>query len=162
MRRITGSLVLFLVLQSFGQSASLDKTERATIQKAKDTSVRSLDGALPDVSLEFFVKTEAGGTPISWEVNDCGEQTGNPELDKDRDFPICVSAEFETKDHRRTNISISMGTIKKGVSVKPELRDIVVTDSDGLVRPVRKLSDLPMELQRPPKRKKGDSWNSGT
>lgn len=161
MRR-SASLVIFLVLQSLGQSASLSKTEKATIQKAKDTSVRSLDSTLPDVTLEFFLKTEGGGVRISWEVNDCGEQTGNPEMDKDRDFPMCVSAELETKDHRTANVSISVGTSKKGIFGKPELWDVVMTDSDGLVKPVRKLSDLPMELHRVPKRKKGDSWNNGS
>ena len=44
------------------------------------------------------LSNEGGGAPIKWEVNDCGEQTANRASDRGRDSPMCVEADFDTKD----------------------------------------------------------------
>ena len=67
-----------------------DKPEKAAIQRAKNVLVSSLDSSLPKVSLEFFLNYEAGGAPIQWEVNDCGQQSRKPSTDRGTDPPCAL------------------------------------------------------------------------
>jgi hypothetical protein len=145
---ITLSGVLLVTACSWGQATSGDKQEEAAIQRAKNQLASSFDRALPKVTLEFFLKYESGGAPITWEVNDCGEQTGNAATDQGRDFPMCVEADFD-KDHAAVSIMVSVGTFKKGPSGVPKVFSVTVVDSSGLSRRVRHLGDLPKELHRP-------------
>jgi hypothetical protein len=146
------SLALWSVLLTaylYAQPPSADKIERAAIQRAKNLLVSSVDRSLPKVSLEFFLKSEGGGAPIKWEVNDCGEQTGNLAADEGRDFPMCVQADMDVKDGDAVTILVTVGTFNRRLVGTPALFRAAITDRSGLVRPVRRLSDLPMELHRP-------------
>jgi len=148
MREIVLSGFLLVTPCSWAQAPSGDKQEKAAIQRAKNQLVSSFDRTLPKVTLEFFLKYESGGAPITWEVNDCGEQTGNPATDQGRDFPTCVEADFG-KDHAAISAMVSVGTFKKGPSGVPKVLSVTVINSSGLSRPVRHLGDLPKELHRP-------------
>ena len=139
----------FTLLASFfwAQGPTIGKTEQAAIQRAKTTLVSSLDSSLPKVTLEFFLNYESGGADIRWEVNDCGEQTGNP-VDRRDDIPMCVEADF-AKDQTTVTVTVSVGTFKKGVSGAPALFYMAVQDSSGKSHSLRRLSELPKELHRP-------------
>ena len=140
---------LFFAICLWGQTSSARKMEKAAIQRVKNVRVSLLDRSLPKVTLEFFLKSEGEGAPISWEVNDCGEQTGSPAVDQERDFPKCVVADMELRDRCAVTVLISVGTFKSGLVGVPALFSVTVTDPSGLIRPVRHLSDLPAELHRP-------------
>ena len=140
--------VLFATAPAEAQSSAQQKTERATIEYAKAVLVSALDKTLPRVSLEFFLANESDGARIQWEVNDCGEETGNPETDRGRDFPMCVEAEVFLKDQRSLNVSLVVGTFKKGVSDKPWVWGVTLTENDGKVRSIA-LRQIPVELHRP-------------
>jgi hypothetical protein len=142
------ALLLLAIVPAMAQNPAEQKTERATIDRAKSVLVSSLDRTLPRVSLEFFLANESGGARIQWEVNDCGEETGSPEVDRGRDFPVCVEAEVFLKDQRSLNVSLVVGTVKKGVSDKPWLWGVTLTENDGKVRPIA-LRQVPVELHRP-------------
>jgi hypothetical protein len=146
----TSLALCFLLLAAHlcAQPRSEDKMERAAIQRVKNLLVSSLDRSLPNVSLEFFLKNEGGGAPVKWEVNDCGEQTGNPAADEGRDFPMCVEARMDLKDGHTVTVVVTVGTFKRGLVGAPTLFSAAVTYR-GLVRPVHRLSDLPKELHRP-------------
>lgn len=149
MRGIILSLCFsLLTLALWAQGPTISKAEQAAIQRAKTTLVSSLDNSLPKVTLEFFLNYESGGADIRWEVNDCGEQTGNP-ADRGSDSPMCVEADF-AKDQTTVTVSVSVGTFKKGVSGAPALFYISVQDSSGKSRSLRRLGELPKELHRPP------------
>ena len=94
--------------------------KQAALQHAKSALVSSLDSSLPKVSLEFFLNYESGGADIRWEVNDCGEQTGNPAMDRENDPPMCVEADF-AKDQTGVTVMVSVGTFHKGPSGTPAL-----------------------------------------
>lgn len=147
-RQIILSGVLLVTVCSWGQVPSGNKREKAAIQRAKNQLVSSFDRTLPRVTLEFFLKYESGGAPITWQVNDCGEQTGKPATDPGHDFPMCVEADFD-KDHAVVSVIVSVGTFKKGPSGVPKVFSVTVIDSSGVSRPVRNLGDLPKELHRP-------------
>jgi hypothetical protein len=133
----------------WAQSSSPNRTEKAAIQRTKNLIVSSLDSHLPNVSLEFFLQYEGGGVPIKWEVNDGGEETGNPATDRGRDFPMCVEADLDLKDRTAVAVLVAVGTFKKGFSGPLELFSVTITDASGASRIVPHLSDLPKELHRP-------------
>lgn len=140
--------VLLLTVSLWAQPPSVNKRQKAAIQQAKDLIVSSLDRSLPNVSLEFFLKYEAGGAPIKWEVNDCGERPGNPGNDHGHDSPMCVEADFDCKNQMAAvTVLVSVGTFERGPFGVPALFSAAITES-GISRPVRHLSDLPMELHR--------------
>jgi hypothetical protein len=88
MRQVILSLwVLLLTVCLWPQPPSTNKTEKAAIRRARSLIVSSFDRSSPNVSLEFFLKNEGGGAPINWEVNDCGEQNGNPATGDRRNPP---------------------------------------------------------------------------
>lgn len=153
MRRINFVFVFTtLALVASAQTQPLNKRYQAAISRAKQTLVSTFDRGLPRVSLEYFLQSEGEGAPIQWEVNDCGEQTGNPAIDRGRDIPTCVEATMTTRDRITVNVSVSVGTVKKGLSGTPAIFSVVLEDAKG-PRSVR-LGDLPMELHRqPPQRK---------
>ena len=139
---------LLFTMSLLAQSAPQTRTERTAIQRAKTTLVSSLDKSLPRVTLEFFLKEEGKGAPINWEVNDCGEQSGNPAEDG-TDVPMCVEADMSLNDRRSVTLFLAVGTAKRGISGLPAIFSAEVTDENGMVHPLQHLSDLPAELNRP-------------
>ncbi len=53
-----------------------------------------------------------------WELNDCGEQTGVPEIDAARDMPICSSVKASLPGGRPVYLNFLIGTQLRG-AVKP-------------------------------------------
>jgi hypothetical protein len=149
MRQMNLSLwVLLLTVSVWAQPSSANKTEKVAIQRAKSLIVSSFDRSLPNVSLEFFLKYEGEGAPIKWQVSDCGDQTGSSALDQERGPPMCVEADFEFKGQTAVTVLVSVGTFKRRPSGVPALVGMTITES-GISRPLRHLSDLPLELHRP-------------
>jgi hypothetical protein len=142
------SFCLLLIGSLFAQTPGADKTDQAAIQRAKSALVSSLDSSLPKVSLEFFLKYESGGADIRWEVNACGEQTGNPATGSGSDSPMCVEADF-AKDQTDVTVIVTVGTFQKAPSGTPALFNVTVQGPGGKIHSLRRLGDLPKELHRP-------------
>jgi hypothetical protein len=140
----------FLLLTGclWAQKPRANEPEQATIQRAKSTLVSSLDSSLPKVSLEFFLNYESGGGDIRWQVNDCGERTGNPATDRGNDSSMCVEADF-ARDQTDVTVLVSVGTFQKGLSGAPALFTVTVQGPSGKVHSLRRLGELPKELHRP-------------
>ncbi len=143
--------LMIIVAPAFSQTPSREKADREAIEYAKSIPVSTLDRTLPRVTLQFFLDNESSGARIAWEVNDCGEQTGAPDVDRGRDFPMCVEAEVFLKDQRSLNVSVVVGTFNKGVNGEPIVWSVLLTGNDGEVRSI-KLRDIPVELHRPDRR----------
>lgn len=127
------------------------KRDALAIERVKTTLASSLDTALPRISLKRFLENAGQGVPIQWEVNDCGEQTGEPATDAGRDFPLCVEADIKLQDRRGVTLLVSVGTFKRGLQGRPALFSLIVIDEGGEARSLRRLGELPAELQRPKK-----------
>jgi len=152
-RMILNLCFLLLTVCLWGQAPPATRQKKAAIQRAKNVLVSSLDRGLPKVTLEFFLKYEAGGAPIRWEMNDCEEQDGR--APGGLDSPMCVEAEFE-REGTGVTVVVSVGTFRRGPSGIPALYRVTVTDQGGSSRRVRQLSDLPLELRRPAPRSPRD------
>lgn len=143
--------VAFLLSVSVLQAGAQARDARA-IAAAKNTSVHRLDSSLPDKTLANWLQDVVGHqTPITWEVNDCGEQTGNPESDKGRDFPMCAEAQATLRGKRKLYVAFSVGTFKTGVQADSvRFAYAVIVGPDGPARSIRKLSQVPEAVKAAP------------
>jgi len=134
---------LFLILATLTCSAA-QSTDQLAIERARTTIVYTFDKSLPKVSLEDFLKQSTNNALLTWEVNDCGEQSGDPE-DSQRDLPICAQVTLKATNGRTATVMVAVGTEQKGVSGKPELFDVFITDHDDSTYTIQ-LRDVPAEL----------------
>jgi hypothetical protein len=94
--------------------------ESKAIDAAKNAIVSEVDRTLPKTTFARWLRDVAGPhAETKWEVNDCGEQTGNPELDKGRDFPMCVQVHVALGGKRDLYLALAVGTFKRGVTPGP-------------------------------------------
>jgi len=148
MRLLPGLWILPFVLAVWSAAQSSSKSENPVIQAAKNVRVSTLDGSLPNVALEFFLKSESDGSPIHWQEQDCGKQNGNGALKTEQDSTTCVAGEVSFKDLRSVTVLLAIGPSDARGRRTAALLSVTITDQSGMIRPVHHLSDLPMELHR--------------
>lgn len=116
----------------------------------KGTPAKELDSALPKMRFERWLLDVVGkGAALRWSINDCGEQSGDPEVDAKRDLPICAGVEAELDQGRAFQILLAIGTQKKGIGGKPKLRSVIV-QANRRMWDVKRLRDLPKALEPQP------------
>ena len=114
---IVVSIVLAVALTA---SAQVKSTEDRAIDYVKQLSVMRLDSTLREARFVDWLTKLAGPSALfRWEVNDCGEQTGNPAVDTLRDIPTCVGVSVEFADHRKLDIYVAVGSVQKGLNGPP-------------------------------------------
>jgi hypothetical protein len=110
----TWFLVLLMACDA-GQSGPRSQDAEA-IDRARTASVRDIDRDLPDRPLAAWLTDLFGpSATVAWEVNDCGEQTGDPGTDRDRDFPMCAEASVSLGGGRVLVFLLDVGTFRTGV-----------------------------------------------
>jgi hypothetical protein len=138
-----GLLVLGLALTS----PQIDSQARdaEAIEAAKRTSVHQIEASLPDKTFARWLQDLVGTQgEIEWEVNDCGEQAGNPSLDRDQDFPMCAEAQVALGGKRKLSVALSVGTFKTGVKTGPaSFFSAVVVEPNGSRSWLKNLSRVP-------------------
>ena len=146
------TLLLALALSIGGSQAGVRARDAEAIAAAKNTSAHRLDPSLPEKSLAQWLRDVVGPhTPIAWEVNDCGEQTGNPIADKGRDFPTCAEAQVALPGKRTLYVSFSVGTVKTGVrAASVQFAYAVIVQPAGSAKPISKLSQVPEAIKAAP------------
>ena len=135
-------VVLLLVPPLAGQS--LD--ERA-IQFAKTVPVSRLEAGMPSQPFAaWFQKLVGPETRVTWETNDCGEQTGSP-ADAQRAFPICAEVGAALANGRKVSVQIAVGTFQKGISGRPRVWWSAIEEY-GSTKHIRRLRNLAAALKR--------------
>lgn len=87
------------------------------IDVAKRAIVSDLDKTLPRVTVDGWLRELVGPQAVvTWDVNDCGEQTGDPVVDRGRDFPMCAEARVALPDKRTLSLSLAVGTQRRGLT----------------------------------------------
>lgn len=137
------SILLIVTLACFsGANAQSKKRDAAAIKFAQATLVSNIEKGMPKMRFDsWFRQTVGPNMKITWEVNDCGEQTGTP-ADRGRDFPMCVEAMADSLDVH-VSVALGVGTFKRGIiGIKPDMRGVGFSiEGEGNVE-VKKLSDL--------------------
>ena len=109
--------ILVLVLLGAAPQAP---AQAAAISAARNAVVQDIEKTLPRVTFEAWVQGLVGArAALRWKTNDCGEQTGNPALDKGRDFPICVEVQAALAGDRQLSLALMVGSIRRGLTVGP-------------------------------------------
>lgn len=121
--------------------------DAVVIQAAKQANVQDIDPKLPNMTFEVWLRSIVGTQPtMRWEVNDCGEQTGNPALDRGRDFPMCAEVNVALSERRSLILGIAMGTFGRGLTGgKPVLFQGYLTTGEKS-QTIKALSDVPTML----------------
>ena len=113
-------VLLFILLVLNSTEVQNPDSDAKAIEAAKCTSVRQIEKSLPDKPFEKWLRDLIDPQArIVWEVNDCGEQSGNPEVGRGRNFPLCVSASVDLPAKRKLEVSLVVGTFKSGVETGP-------------------------------------------
>jgi hypothetical protein len=115
---VFSAITLICLADANAQSTKRDAT---AIRYGKATLVSRIEKGLPNQRFDAWLRKLAGkNARLTWEVNDCGEQTGTP-ADRGRDFPMCVEANAQSGDMAIV-ISIMVGTFKRGIAGRPRVR----------------------------------------
>lgn len=111
--------------------SSSPSTEDTTYLRAGlSASARDLDRALGDEPLADWIQRVFGvGTPVQWNVNDCGEASGSA-ADSARDLPVCAEARVVLSGGREFGLSIAVGTNERGVLGPAEFAHASVVGPD--------------------------------
>jgi hypothetical protein len=141
-----------LVLALSGLQAGLQARDAKAIAAAKNTIVHQIEPSLPNKAFSVWLRNLVGPKArIQWEVNDCGEQTGNPESDKGRDFPMCAEVQTVLPRKRTLYISFSVGTFKTGVRAgSVQFAYAVIVQPRGPAKSIKKLSQVPEAIKASP------------
>jgi hypothetical protein len=134
----------FVVLFSIGCRSGDPKLEEAALGYVKGMPAARLEPGLDESPFAEWLQKRLGpAATIEWEVNDCGEQSGDPS-DRDRDLPMCVQA-GGLKGDRKIAVLIGVGTFKRGIIGSPAVRFIDV-EKNGQARDIDSLVKLAEEL----------------
>jgi hypothetical protein len=123
----------------------------ALITQLKTLPVSKLDPALPSVPFDQWLRTEAGAdAKFAWEVNDCGEQTGSPDQNRN-EIPTCVEADAWLKDGREMVIMIAVAKPERAKASRPKQSFSLffaqlITTRERIT--IKQLSDFPAALVR--------------
>jgi hypothetical protein len=142
-------VLLFMLLGLNSTAVQNPASDAKAIEAAKHTSVGQIENSLPDKPFEEWLRDLIGPQAhMSWEVNDCGEQTGNPEIDKGRNFPMCVSAVVDLAGKRKLDVQLVVGTFKSGVKTGPaSFHHAAILVPNGQTNFVKSLSLLPEAIK---------------
>jgi hypothetical protein len=116
--------------------------EQTIISYAQNIQASDVDSTLPKQPIEVWLLSLVGSeATISWEVNDCGEQTGLKRYSSSIDPPTCAQITSELTDGRMVGIQIIVGTYKKGITGKPEVF-LIYVENQGEYKSTSKLGEL--------------------
>ena len=123
-------------------------SEDEAVKFVKNLSPSVLDSTLPGGHFSEWLTSIIGDSAtVQWELNDCGEQSGDPAIDTLRDIPACVGVYVTFPDRRTLGLTIIVGTSRKGLTGHPAVYDLYL-ESKGTSVGVKRLRDLPDALKR--------------
>ena len=150
MGRVNFSLIIVIALASVlctlasGQTSARD---RRLVTYARGLDVAGLDPTLRSGPFEHWFRSLIGTTArITWEINDCGEQSGNPKDGSSINPPLCAQVEGSLVDGRQVSVLILVGTHKAGRKGKPAIWSMSLVDN-GAIKFPGKLRELPTLLR---------------
>lgn len=124
--------------------AKMGELESRATALVKKMDVAELDPQLQSQRFEeWFRNTMGGSDSYTYELNDCGESSGDPDTDTQRDLPLCVEARAQSEPELEleTSVILQVGTQRRGLFPQPVLRAIVQQEGEEFID-VKKLHDL--------------------
>lgn len=115
------------------------------VKFAKSLSARDYEQGLPYMPIDPWLKSILPKEIVAvWgkHVTDCGEQTGDPAVDRQRDMPFCAEVTLKQNDHTVGYLLLFVGTQKKGKMKDSSRLYFGNIKQAGKTLMLRKLSDL--------------------
>ena len=142
-------VLLFMLLGLITTTVQNPASDAKAIETAKHTSVQQIENSLPDKPFEKWLRDLIGPqAQMVWEVNDCGEQSGNPAVDKGRNFPMCVSTLVDLPAKRKLEVSLVVGTFKSGIKTGPASFNLAaIVAPNAQINFIKSLSLLPEAIK---------------
>ncbi|MCX6134003.1 MAG: hypothetical protein NTU47_09350 [Ignavibacteriales bacterium] len=135
-----------------GGPAYAQITQEDAIDLLEQYPAAKLDSLLPKTAfLSWFRSVVGSEAKITWEINDCGEQTGVAAVDQQRDLPVCFEISALLPDRRIVGVAIAVGTERKGLTGSPAVYNIYLDTGKGTLH-IKRLRDLPQALRPPQNR----------
>lgn len=131
-----------------GSPEHSERMTRESIAVGKNADIRELDPSLPSVALDQWLASLPGAQNVTWESNDCGEQTDVPEPEPD--FPICAEARVAMTDGRTAVVMVVAGTYRGGIEGPPHFWGAYVIDAAGAIVHIESLPDFQRTLSARP------------
>ncbi len=151
MARTFVSLSGAIMLISLMVPAEALADEQDFLGAAKSTLASQVEPGLPDEPIDVWLAAVIGReVPIAWGINDCGEQTGDPSVDKERDFPLCGELEATLAPGRSVYLYFGVGTQQLGVLDGRDLWFVGILESDSTLT-FESLSALAEHLKAEPR-----------
>jgi hypothetical protein len=147
----------YLLQSQISESRSPEEVQASkAINRVQQLPAKNLDPKLSSQSFASWLKSLLGpGAALKWEVNDCGEQTGDPKLDAGRDIPACVEVDGENPHgDAKVVVLIALGSVNKGMAGRPQLWFASIEFPNRLLIPDQ-LHCLPAILNDPAYRSPG-------
>jgi hypothetical protein len=148
-----GTLLLTVVLavaaqtQAAGQPSPVKEKspEELAIERVQKVVVRTVDGSLPERTLQSWLKEVFGPTAsIRWDLGDCGDQMGTPAVieKQSRAVPTCVDASVSL-DARRVLHLLFLVEVPKGSArpLPPTFSYGVVMEGENSTTMIKSLSE---------------------
>jgi len=110
-------IALFLLLISVCFSPSPAFPTDGQLDFAKSLTAKDYDDNLPPIQIDQWLKSiTPAHFDIQWGnyITACGEQSGNPQLDTDRDLPLCAEVSITENNKTKAYLLLFIGTEKKG------------------------------------------------
>jgi hypothetical protein len=135
-------VTLSLLAASLLAQNSKRKADTTFVSRAKQAIISSFDPALPNLTLESFLKYETGDSLIDWKESDCEElhTPGNFHSHNTR----CITAYSSLADTRVITVTVR---IASDDSAPPALISVRLLEK-GLERPIQ-LIEVPAVVQGP-------------
>ncbi|MEP6706983.1 MAG: hypothetical protein ABJC05_05665 [Pyrinomonadaceae bacterium] len=148
MKKNVLNLILLFCVGFIAQPANAQSRDARIVAYARKIQAASLEPGLPRQPLEAWLKSIVGPkATLTWEVNDCGEQTGVAGDGSSFNPPMCAELQAELIDGREVGILIGVGTYKTGIKGKASIFYVYVKDHGSLIY-FSRLRDLPVSLRR--------------
>ena len=144
---MTVALAVAVQVQTAGQppQAKEKSPEELAVERVQKLVVRTIDGSLPERTLQSWLKEVFGPTASTkWEVGDCGDQTGTPAVieQRSRAIPKCVDASVPLDARRVLHLLFFVDLPKEGVKAMPPTFSYgVVMEGDNSTRTIKSLSE---------------------
>jgi hypothetical protein len=135
-------IVICGVSASTNVEAQSSAREKRMINYAKNLQISKLDSSLPKQRFETWLQSLVGAkTAITWEINDCGAQSGVRGDDSHINPPLCAEAQAKLPNERQVIITFVIGTHKAGITGSPVFLGAVYYNQDRTVT-LNKLREL--------------------
>jgi hypothetical protein len=133
--------------------------EAPAVAAAKRAIAADVAPSLPRVAIEAWLRDLAGpGATAVWEASDCGEQTGNPALDRGRDFPLCADVRIAMASGRTLSLSFLVGTMQEGAGGKAALFMGQFSEPNRPTLPISDLSIVPTFMSAEARLRQAQAW----